>query len=527
MKYILYILLLFGLPLNAQLLKDNGRFVSHNSYLLRMHGSTGMDSTLSTFSTLFNNPINEDILLMSGYLTRYVMIDCGNNDALVFNIFNHADYSSATNVDVPQFSDYYHCKIIGANSLNNVTTSGSWSNGGTGGGYILGYYKYSQATNAYMEATTCDGVTELGSIDIAAENSGVAKVAIDGDLTLANELPTASELVTAGKLANTVLVENGGTLNPTDRIYLENDAGDDAIDKGILWTGTSNRRVRFATELSPGVHTIRVTVTGYMPVGGSSARIQLQGFWNTGGNYDLDGFPNTSQVVNIDTAQFQIDFGANNDFAFNYHPDGSETYEWMGHDDPRVLDSAKLYVDNTLITWTNGSHYSFGDSIVLNVWGHCKHTYTGADHVLDYIERYVFKPQIFLSVNIDFTWIIAGTIEAGYCPMLVTDNNFDSAGFYGGSVYDLSNDNNTWTPYINTSAGYCYNEAGTWAQLVEIPGYELATPYGIGWLDRDISLNSNKLYLRRYTAESVNVNDHFNVIYDYKWKKGIKNYLSK
>src|SRR5450759_3771350 len=68
--------------------------------------------------------------------------------------------------------------------------------------YYGGSVARSLTTGNYVEFTTPSS-TRVGMVYLATSNGGMAIITIDGDATLANLLPTAQGLVTAGTLAST------------------------------------------------------------------------------------------------------------------------------------------------------------------------------------------------------------------------------------------------------------------------------------------------------------------------------------
>ncbi len=119
-----------------------------------------------------------------------------------------------------------------------------------GSGWTVGATTFSSTPGDYIEFTGEGGA--LGVAPRFYANGGIVKVEIDGETSAANLLQTAQQWVDAGKLVNTALVANGGTLNPTDRIL-------DTYRSGAI----NNLFTQVARQLGPGSHTARLTVTGY------------------------------------------------------------------------------------------------------------------------------------------------------------------------------------------------------------------------------------------------------------------------
>ncbi|MGH2755528.1 MAG: hypothetical protein ACRDLB_14010, partial [Actinomycetota bacterium] len=145
-------------------------------------------------------------------------------------------------------------------------TSGAWltsTNSQAFGG------SYKRETNAGATATYAAplGATKLGLRGFKDPNGGLMKVAIDGDATRANLLPTAQQLVDAGTFPNTILVGNRGTLQPTDRVY-----------DAYAATATPDTQETFASGLAASVqHQMQLTVTGYKRAAAGDARGYVSG----------------------------------------------------------------------------------------------------------------------------------------------------------------------------------------------------------------------------------------------------------
>jgi hypothetical protein len=128
-------------------------------------------------------------------------------------------------------------------------------------------YSIDPATNVSWASPAISTALAVGIVK--AQNGGLGKVTIGGDATAANLLPTAQQLVTTGTYPNTILVANGGTLNPTDRVL-------DCYSGSI--TTTYDVKVAIAEGLTAGTHTVVLTPTGYTANGGTGARLYIDRF---------------------------------------------------------------------------------------------------------------------------------------------------------------------------------------------------------------------------------------------------------
>lgn len=107
-------------------------------------------------------------------------------------------------------------------TLATYTRTGTWGSRNTQSAASGGGYYFSTTAGDTVTATIPANSTKVGVRLPAASNAGMYRVRIGGDATRANRLPTAQQLVTAGKLASL------GTLNATDRILDLYSAASDA-----------------------------------------------------------------------------------------------------------------------------------------------------------------------------------------------------------------------------------------------------------------------------------------------------------
>jgi hypothetical protein len=177
--------------------------------------------------------------------------------------------------------------------------------------------------------------TRIGVYDMPVSASGMMLVEIDGNKSLANHLPQVSELITIGTLSSSVLIAQGGTLNPTDRIYYQKSTAGTSIadphSSGFDNLLCQNRKVLIASNLQPGEHTIRFIHTGYSAMGQENKNFRISGIWfddpSTRMGYPGVGFE-FKDIQDIHCPE------SDNNFAFRYRPEGAtymDHYEWLGH----------------------------------------------------------------------------------------------------------------------------------------------------------------------------------------------------
>jgi len=200
-------------------------------------------------------------------------------DDVRFVVHTLTTYSGAPGgyANLYQLANAYVRQPISAydDTSSEVTKAGTWTSTTHAAAYG-GTYAYSLTSGNTATFTAPSGTDSLYVIGSPLSNGGAAKVTIVNDLgknVTASALPAAQDEVTAGNLPSTVLVANGGTLNPTDRVlnyYAATAVYSDA-----------NRQI--VTGLDRGrAHTVTVTVTGYKHASSSAARVYFSGFAFTG-----------------------------------------------------------------------------------------------------------------------------------------------------------------------------------------------------------------------------------------------------
>lgn len=182
-----------------------------------------------------------------------------------------------------------------------------------------GRYRYSVLAGNTITWATPVAATTVGCRVVKTSNGGgLAKVTIDGDATLANLLPTAAELVAAGTYANTILVANGGTLNPTDRVM---DTYAALLNYDTL--------VSVADGLALATHTVVWTHTGYQRTAAVANRFYFSGVAYGGGAVTpatalSDMFPSFSIHNETSTASAW-------EYADEERPDAGGTLTFIGN----------------------------------------------------------------------------------------------------------------------------------------------------------------------------------------------------
>lgn len=208
-----------------------------------------------------------------------------------------------------------------------ITYSGSWFDySGTGGLAGESFKRSSNAAGEYAEwvsPATTGVVVHTGHISVG----GLSKIYVDGSSTACNGLSTAQDMVDRGWYANTILVANGGTLDPDDRVINHSRDGYEAyggIPRGHL----------VAYGLSNTTHTVRIECTGYdgLFFAAGSPRTYLWGFGvitepDTAGA-DEWIFREGARVLSADPSLKPSRM--TQEYAIRWTPDVLETSDWSG-----------------------------------------------------------------------------------------------------------------------------------------------------------------------------------------------------
>lgn len=144
------------------------------------------------------------------------------------------------------------------------------SSSGTGrAAVIYPMYRFNATGGATATWVTPASTVSVAMGILTAQNGGLGKVTVTGavaGVVAANLCQTAQAAVDSGRYANTILVANGGSLNPTDRV----------ID---FYSGQANTfndvRRGIAEGLAADTYTVVLTGTGYTPTGGTGSRIYV------------------------------------------------------------------------------------------------------------------------------------------------------------------------------------------------------------------------------------------------------------
>lgn len=311
--------------------------------------------------------------------------------------------TSAT-AGVQGFEERYCVKSIADNDAG-LTKSSGWTNHLGNASVHGGFYSRASTTSNFVEWTTPAGVTEIGAWGFLLTNAGLCLITIDGNTTLANQMPTAQDLVTAGTYPNTILIANGGTLNPTDRVWDQyDDTGNPYIYGRLL-----------ATVLAAAAHTIRLTVTGYKRAASSDIRLYFAGFFYSGRSAVVMSTSGAEMFRQSVVSTFDSRW----EFALSFRPTvGGLSDAFIGHSNTTVGAFSDVQIDGGSTTLSNGEVKGCTSSAAIVVTATHTHPDTGVTQVAHSTLTYTIKPTTGLDVAWSITWDVAGSAGTGYAAMM-------------------------------------------------------------------------------------------------------------
>lgn len=340
-----------------------------------------------------------------------------------------------------------------------ISLTGTWTTATNVDTYgKTGRLMFSGTTNDYIEFQTENGATSVGAIfRTGISGGGIALVSIDGDNTLANLLLTAQDLVNAGTLPSTVLVANGGTLNPTDRVL---------DTKG----NTANNGNLFNSSLSDGTHTIRITVTGYKTTASTNTYLFIHGIIAYGvGLYDTnEAIFLLWPIAGIATVESYPVW----EISWNIIPTGASSAGWVGHTGSlKFLQLPTITVDGASTTLSKGQKSS-GQSIIITMQFNVRHTQTGTTNLGICDFSYTFNSITGLTIEHSLEWLVAGSLSLGYPCMMTLDTNFDRCKSVDTSVASLDDNDSSKKSNTRSPILWAWDYDGNLGAMMYMPSLQ-------------------------------------------------------
>jgi len=291
-----------------------------------------------------------------------------------------------------------------------ITQVGTWTDSGA--------YRWSVTANDTQTFTCPANTTRIGAQVGRVSNGGLSKVAINGDLTRAKLLLTAADLIERGLYPNTILIANGGTLNPTDRV----------IDH--YGSGRFADNVLFADDLMPGAHVVVLTATGYKQSASTAARSYFSGFFH--GQAQVIGAAGTTQLTlkALDGGSG----GSATEYAVSGKPAGGAN-AFMGciHDNESQT-SIAFTIDGVTPTFTTGTPIFPVSNVQITKVTHLLHPTGGS--VCQVTTVYILDRDG-LTIDVSYLWTTAFTVNAAYV-MLPLCGYLGQAGSTLRGLFDRS-----------------------------------------------------------------------------------------
>jgi hypothetical protein len=378
----------------------------------------------------------------------------------------------------------------GANLTANITvvtnathvTLGSSAGTTVSGAAVSSWPSYHYSTAAGATATWISPVSiNIGARICKMTVGGLWAVAIDASTTAANLCRTAQQVVDEGSYPSTILVANGGTLSPTDRVI------------NCYATSTSwDFPLAIASGLASATHTVVLTATGYTRTGTSGVRAYITGFCYAAGTET----PTTTSVDILSKVTTQPSYSAHEGVEAIY-PYGTSSYtDYIGRvHGYEVEDSLAFVIDGTPTTITDGTTVSAGTVTVINQVSHVKHPAYGGGtaHLEDVVSTFTLHSEG-LDIEQAKTINAHATMVGGYPAMLPADGVFDrftQSGTFGpvtvnagDGTHKAGSTGGAWIAVMWTS-GDNYAASLEVGDFVSAMGAGYTNPPNLGWYVED------------------------------------------
>jgi hypothetical protein len=343
-----------------------------------------------------------------------------------------------------------------------VPTPNSWNvNTSMIGG---GYYYF--VNGRYVELVSNNDIQWVGAVFVQLNTrGGILLCTIDGDNTLADLLPTAQNLVDSGALLSTVLVANGGLLNPTDRIV-------DTYNLTANCNSAYNNSayILFTKSLSKGQHTIRLTaVGGYRNVNATSTEMTQMNTMITGG-------PGTAGMSGVAWPVFitRQGCGANmtDEISYAFLPVGATNWGWLGHSGQSVFSALPAITVDGVATDIIGNPktiYIGSQNVTITLLNNIRHPDLGATNLGTYNVTYTFDRVTDLTISHSVTWATTGSVD-GYPGMMSCAHvDFNRFNTIGNTAKDLTHNDDSINLDSTGQVAFMWKDTGYVAKILYIP----------------------------------------------------------
>jgi hypothetical protein len=427
---------------------------------------------LQTLLTQFNGAGDEVAIRcnISGATTTYVLSQhLGNRKYYCAHLYsetamvvgNEMMYLNRSNIST--LYGGYNDQSTPATTWNSAWTA--IANATYPGGRLL----HTNVAGRYIQLQTQEGAENIGLLfPNGGTNVGLALITINGDNTLATELPTAQQLVDAGTYANTILVANGGSLNPTDRVL-------DQYGVTANYSGPGAGAYQlFAKNMTPGVHTVRITATGYKRAAATDARTVMYLILVYGKSLHNIASPTYEACLLTDIDLCSTIAPPRVEISYSTRPTGAVNKEWIGHSGSlKYTESPVVTVDGVITPLVHLQTVTGAESIVVDMQFGARHTEIGAGAtnigLMDI--QYTMRPATGLWITHALAWSMSGVASSYPCMMTVGHNVFDRFNTLGSGTpgTDLTIGDNSRNFNTSQGVGYAWDFDGKVGMLMHIP----------------------------------------------------------
>lgn len=372
-----------------------------------------------------------------------------------------------------------------------------------------GSYRRNTTTGQTAAFTTPAGATMLGLIAGTLNNAGASKVTIVDNLAAAvtaNKLPTAQEEVDAGRLASTVLVANGGTLDPADRILNQYSTGTTYYDGYVpLADGLDTTKT----------YTVTLTITGYKTTASTDFRLYASGWAVDGPDASTgmvlgSGVDPSIYVVEEELGVTGSSFSAH-EFALFVNP-AAGGWETVGsvHGYEKQI-SLAITVDGSVKAAMGTAEWFLGRAVSIVRTSELYHPFA-VGKIADCVVAYQSTGADGLRLNHKITWAQAGQASFAYTLMWPYTATWTRGAFAGwdvdgtvnladGSRFNAGRSNAmvAWGP-SSSYAGFC-----SWD--LPLVGNYASAPNSVNQIEDRTGGAIKKLYVARNAIASQPVGD--------------------
>ena len=451
---------------------------------------------IARVAQVFNNPAGGVSISRSGS-DYYLWHGLGNG---LFSRYQLKNYTAnAGNLPLRQLAGLDTVRAMIDTDDPAATKTGTWV-AGSNAASVGGAYVYSVTTGDNITWTSPAGATAVGATVVEITNGGMLlKVEVDGSATLADRLDTAQDVISRGWYPNTILVANGGTLNPTDRV----------MDTYSAQTATNNYAARrvLAADLTAGTHTVKLTVTGYMRTGLSSQRAYVTGFLHS---LPATKLSDSGAAVVTDTTLNAI--ASAWEYAYYGQPAGTTAPGETGNIHGWEAEvSLTFTVDGVASTPADGARVDAINEIVATRVTQLRHTELGTTAIADVTTKYILGRRG-LRVDVTTTWNRDFTPTWMWLMLPVNGPTTNAVGqkfnraalldYAGGTLTLTGGNGDLYVGRSKSVAAWMWSSTGKYAVMSAVPDH---TTFLNRWKDglaqiNDRSGNILKTYFARASA---------------------------